>query len=131
MINAPFIPEQDVLNQCLVVALPDPLTIYQDSPTPRSLAEMDSLLLLILGAAVQCSQKEHVIGSIKNLPTDLQHEFVEKIQEVSEHASSTFRGHRFHSLLSYANMFRHLSCWYADRYRMTNLGDDSQEKKLG
>ena len=77
-------PQQDVLNQCLVVALPDPLTICQDSPTLRSLAEMDSLLLLILGAAVQCSQKEHVIGSIKNLPTELQHEFVEKIQEVSE-----------------------------------------------
>ena len=80
----PISPEQDVLNQCLVVALPDPLTLCQDSPTPRSPAEMDSLLLLILGAAVQCSQKEHVIGSIKNLPTELQHEFVEKIQEVSE-----------------------------------------------
>jgi len=75
---------EDVLNQCLVVALPDPLTLCQDSPTPRSLAEMDSLLLLILGAAVQCSQKEHVIGSIKNLPTELQHEFVEKIQEVTD-----------------------------------------------
>ena len=112
MINTPFISEQDVLNQCLVVALPDPLTICQDSPTPKSLAEMDSLLLLILGAAVQCSQKEHVIGSIKNLPTDLQHEFVEKIQEVSEHASSNFRRHRFAFICKYVPPSFLAQSWY-------------------
>jgi hypothetical protein len=43
---------------------------------------MDSLLLLILGAAVQCSQREHIIASIQNLPTELQQAFVEKIREV-------------------------------------------------
>ena len=65
-----------------MIALPDPLIMCQDPPTVASLKEMDNLLLLILGAAVQCSQKEHLIASIKNLPTELQHAFVEKITEV-------------------------------------------------
>ena len=71
-----------MLGQCLVISLPDPLTICQDSPDEDSLREMDKLLLLILGAAVQCSQKEHIIDSIKNLDYQLQHAFVEKIREV-------------------------------------------------
>ena len=73
---------QEVLGQCLVISLPDPLLICQDSPDDDSLKEMDKLLLLILGAAVQCSQKEHIIDSIKNLDFELQHAFVEKIREV-------------------------------------------------
>ena len=66
-----------------MVALPDPLVMCSEPTTSRSLHEMDSLLLLILGAAVQCSQREHIIASIKILPTELQHAFVEKIKEVS------------------------------------------------
>lgn len=75
---------EEILSQCLVIALPDPLVICQEPPSPQTLAEMDKLLLLILGAAVQCSQKEHIIESIKNLPFELQHAFVEKIREVTE-----------------------------------------------
>lgn len=45
---------------------------------------MEKLLLLILGAAVQCSHKEDLIGSIKNLPFGTQHAFVSKIREVTD-----------------------------------------------
>ena len=45
---------------------------------------MEKLLLLILGAAVQCSHKEDLIGSIKNLPIETQHAFVDKIKEVCD-----------------------------------------------
>ena len=41
-------------------------------------------MLLILGAAVQCSHKEDLIGSIKNLPVESQHYFMTKIREVTD-----------------------------------------------
>ncbi len=43
---------------------------------------MDKLLLLVLGAAVQSSQKEEVIQSIKGLPVEIQHDFMTKITKV-------------------------------------------------
>jgi hypothetical protein len=66
----------------VVVKLPDTLSICHEPPTEQSLKEMDRLLLLILGAAVQSSQKEEIIASIKNMPVPTQHAFVEKIREV-------------------------------------------------
>ena len=45
---------------------------------------MDKLLLLILGAAVQCSQKEELIKSITHLPVETQHAFMPKIKEVTD-----------------------------------------------
>jgi hypothetical protein len=73
---------QDELQQTVVGKLPDTLSICQEPPTEQSLKEMDKLLLLILGAAVQSSQKEEIIASIKNMPVPTQHAFVEKIREV-------------------------------------------------
>ena len=58
--------------QVVVVRLPNALSICADPITRESLAEMNTVLLLILGAAVQCNQNETVIGSIKNLPTHVQ-----------------------------------------------------------
>ncbi len=43
---------------------------------------MDKLLLLILGAAVQSSQRQEIIASLKNMPVKTQHAFMEKITEV-------------------------------------------------
>ncbi len=75
---------QDELGQTLVVNLPDVLTICHEPPVEKSLEEMDRLMLLILGAAVQCKNKEDLIGSIKNLPVQTQHAFVPKIKEVTD-----------------------------------------------
>ena len=73
---------QEELEQTLVVKLPDTLAMCHEPPVEKSLEEMEKLLLLILGAAVQCSHKEDLIGSIKNLPIETQHAFVDKIKEV-------------------------------------------------
>lgn len=75
---------ENILSQTIVIALPNPIKICQSPPTDPSLQEMDTLLLLLLGAAVQSSQKEHAINSIKNLPFELQHAFVDKIKDVTE-----------------------------------------------
>ena len=74
---------QGILGQCLVIALPNSLKLCQDPPSDESLLEMDTLLLLLLGAAVQCNQKEQMVESIKNLPTEIQHAFMAKITDVS------------------------------------------------
>ena len=68
----------------MVVKLPDTLSICHEPPVEKSLEEMEKLLLLILGAAVQCSHKEDLIGSIKNLPKETQYAFVDKIKEVTD-----------------------------------------------
>jgi hypothetical protein len=43
-----------------------------------------------LGAAVQSSQKEEIIASIKNMPVPTQHAFVEKIREVKKYDKLLF-----------------------------------------
>jgi len=75
---------EEELEQTLVVKLPDTLAMCHEPPVEKSLEEMEKLLLLILGAAVQCSHKEDLIGSIKNLPIETQHAFVDKIKEVTD-----------------------------------------------
>ena len=72
------------MGQSLVVKLPDTLSICHEPPVEKSLEEMEKLMLLILGAAVQCSHKEDLIGSIKNLPVESQHYFMTKIREVTD-----------------------------------------------
>ncbi|KAF4522114.1 hypothetical protein B566_EDAN012740 [Ephemera danica] len=47
-------------------------------------AEARLLLVLLLGAAVQCSEKENFILKIKSLPLDIQLGIVENIKEVTE-----------------------------------------------
>merc|ERR1719225_2176636 len=77
---------EDVLGQTLVVKLPDTLAICHEPPVEKSLQEMDKLLLLILGAAVQCSQKEELIKSIQLLPVETQKDFVPQITKITENA---------------------------------------------
>ena len=72
------------MGQCLVIELPNPLVMCHDPPNAAALREVDKVLLLILGAAVQCPQKEHFIRSIKNLPFEMQHAFVDKIKDVTD-----------------------------------------------
>lgn len=50
--------------------------------------ELERLLLLLLGCAVQCDKKEEMIEIIQNLDISVQHAMVSYIQQVS---SSRFR----------------------------------------
>ena len=45
-------------------------------------SELEKVLLLVLGCAVQSDQKEMFIENIKKLDVDVQHSIVEYIQEV-------------------------------------------------
>ncbi len=66
-----------------MVRLPDPLQLCSEPPTEQSLKEADVLLTLVVGAAVQCPQREHFIGSIKTMPVAVQQAVAERIQRVT------------------------------------------------
>ena len=53
------------------------------SGTDNSFSELRKTLLLILGCAVQCEQKETFVENIKRLDIHVQHAIVEHIKEVS------------------------------------------------
>lgn len=73
---------ENFLHQTLVVKLPDALLICNEPPTKESLREMDTLVWLMLGAAVQCSQRVAIVEAIKTLPVQVQEEIAMKIKEV-------------------------------------------------
>lgn len=75
---------QDVLGQFVLVRLPDPVTLGRDPDSETGLAGMQTLLLLVLGCAVQGPSKESVIEDIKRLPLATQHDIVNCIQQVNE-----------------------------------------------
>lgn len=74
---------QDVLGQFVLVRLPDPVTLGRDPDSETGLAGMQTLLLLVLGCAVQGPSKESVIEDIKKLPLATQHDIVNCIQQVN------------------------------------------------
>ena len=73
---------EDILCQTLIVKLPNALVMCQEPPTKESLQEMDALLSLMLGAAVQCNQRVSIVEAIKNLPAEVQEPIAFKIREV-------------------------------------------------
>ena len=80
-----FLILQDILDQLLVMKLPNVLTLSKDPMSEDAINEMQKLLLLMLGCAVQSSQKEVFIERIKQLEIDVQHAIVVHIQEVRDH----------------------------------------------
>lgn len=67
----------------IVARLPDAVKLGRDPDCETSVAEMNLLLLLVLGCAVQGPNKEDVIEDIKKLPVATQHSIVQCIQQVS------------------------------------------------
>ena len=65
-----------------MVRLPDPVALGRDPDSETGLAGMQTLLLLVLGCAVQGPSKESVIEDIKKLPLATQHDIVNCIQQV-------------------------------------------------
>ena len=65
-----------------MVKLPNALEICSEPTTKESLREMDSLIWLMLGAAVQCNQRVAIVEAIKTLPVGVQEEIALKIKEV-------------------------------------------------
>ncbi|KAF7648517.1 hypothetical protein LDENG_00155820 [Lucifuga dentata] len=63
--------------------LPNILCIAKDPISAKSMEEMKTILLLILGCAVQCERKEEMIEKIKLLHIETQAAIVSHIQEVT------------------------------------------------
>ena len=49
----------------------------------EAMAEMEKVLLLLLGCAIQSDRKEDFVTHIKQLPLDIQHSIVDFIKDVS------------------------------------------------
>ncbi|XP_005102971.3 girdin [Aplysia californica] len=74
----------DVLQQLLTMRLPNIGLICREPGKDLSFAEIRKALLLILGCAVQCEQKEAFIDRIMAMDIGAQTEIVENIKEVTD-----------------------------------------------
>ncbi|XP_015270151.1 PREDICTED: protein Daple [Gekko japonicus] len=81
---------QEVLQQLIIMSLPNVLTIGKDPLSGKSMDEIKKLLLLVLGCAVQCERKEEFIERIKQLDIDTQAAIVSHIQEVTHNQENVF-----------------------------------------
>jgi len=75
---------EDSLGQLVMLAPASPRTLALIPPSNQALNQMEDLLLLLLGAAVQSEQKQDIVIGIKNLPLDTQHGIVDRIRAVTE-----------------------------------------------
>ncbi|RWS24288.1 Protein Daple-like protein, partial [Leptotrombidium deliense] len=78
------------LGQLLVLRLPDVVNICKNVEDECALDDLRLMLLLILGSAVQCEQKEHFIERIKRLDLSIQHEIVDCIQQIADNPASVW-----------------------------------------
>ncbi|XP_054682606.1 protein Daple isoform X2 [Grus americana] len=81
---------QEVLQQLIVMNLPNVLMIGKDPLSGKSMDEIKKLLLLVLGCAVQCERKEEFIERIKQLDIETQAAIVSHIQEVTQNQENVF-----------------------------------------
>lgn len=66
-----------------LLVVPECICLGKAPESKEGLENMKLLSLLLLGAAVQCPNKEIFITRIKELDVDLQHNIVECIKQVS------------------------------------------------
>ncbi|XP_037359937.1 protein Daple-like [Talpa occidentalis] len=81
---------QEVLQQLIVMNLPNVLQIGKDPLSGKSMEEIKKVLLLVLGCAVQCERKEEFIERIKQLDIETQAGIVAHIQEVTHNQENVF-----------------------------------------
>ncbi|KAJ8387321.1 hypothetical protein AAFF_G00158170 [Aldrovandia affinis] len=74
---------QETLQQLIMMPLPNILVLGRTPLCEQSLDEVKKLLLLVLGCAVQCEQKEEYIEKIQNLDFDTKAVIASHIQEVT------------------------------------------------
>nr|XP_033806895.1 protein Daple isoform X2 [Geotrypetes seraphini] len=81
---------QEVLQQLIIMNLPNVLLIGKDPLSGKSIDELKKVLLLMLGCAVQCERKEELIEKIKQLDIETQAAIVTHIQEVTHNQENVF-----------------------------------------
>lgn len=68
----------------IVLVLPDCVKLGREPDSKAGLENMHLLLLLLLGCAVQCPNKETFIEHIKGMDVDVQHDIVDCIKQVTD-----------------------------------------------
>ncbi|XP_047458753.1 girdin-like isoform X4 [Mugil cephalus] len=74
---------QEILQQLVMMPLPNVLVLGRNPLSEQGLEEMKKLLLLLLGCAVQCEKKEEYIERIQTLDFDSKAAIASHIQEVT------------------------------------------------
>ncbi|CAL8257894.1 unnamed protein product, partial [Arctogadus glacialis] len=74
---------QESLQQLVMMSLPNVLVIGRNPLSEQGLEEVQKLLLLLLGCAVQCERKEEYIERIQTLDFDTKAAIAAHIQEVT------------------------------------------------
>ncbi|XP_051235355.1 girdin isoform X2 [Dicentrarchus labrax] len=74
---------QEILQQLVMMPLPNVLVLGRNPLSEQGLEEMKKLLLLLLGCAVQCEKKEEYIERIQTLDFDTKAAIASHIQEVT------------------------------------------------
>ncbi|XP_060577829.1 girdin-like isoform X3 [Ruditapes philippinarum] len=74
----------DVLQQLLIVKLPDYRLFCREPEKDASFNELKKALLLILGCAVQCEFKERFIKDIMDLEVNVKEKIAESIQQITD-----------------------------------------------
>ncbi|CAL8302005.1 unnamed protein product [Arctogadus glacialis] len=75
---------QEDLQQLILIPLPNIAVLGQDPFTEAAVEELTRLLLLLLGCAVQCENKERFIQQIQSLDIQTQAAIASCIQEVTQ-----------------------------------------------
>ncbi|KAL3873251.1 hypothetical protein ACJMK2_036390 [Sinanodonta woodiana] len=116
---------QDVLQQLLIMKLPNIQTICREPEKEAGNAELKKALKLILGCAVQCERKEYFIGKIKGQEIEVQQAIVEYIKEITDDTASVFPIEQptYHLEQYTEKMFNHL-------IRLIKERDDDAEVNL-
>ncbi|XP_078492065.1 girdin [Ciona intestinalis] len=75
---------EEVQKQVIVMSLPKVLQLVHNVRTPEGLAEMQKLLLLVLGCAVQCDQRERFVEKMKQLTYEGMEIMMNHIKDITE-----------------------------------------------
>ncbi|XP_053956841.1 girdin isoform X2 [Anastrepha ludens] len=90
-----------------ILVLPDVYILGYHPESRHGLEQMKILLTLLLGAAVQCPNREIFIGRIKMLDVETQHAIVGLIKQVTEDQSLVLTKESV-NLLTPVNMYNHI-----------------------
>lgn len=90
-----------------ILVLPDVYILGYHPESKQGLEQMKILLTLLLGAAVQCPNREAFIGRIKMLDVETQHAIVGLIKQVTEDQSLVLTKESV-NLLTPVNMYNHI-----------------------
>nr|CAB3228757.1 girdin [Phallusia mammillata] len=79
---------EEVQKQVVVMPLPKLLTLVKGYKTPDGLAELEKLLLLILGCAVQCDHRETFVETMKQLTYEGMEIMMNHIKNITENTDN-------------------------------------------